>query len=80
MLVPCRVGDLEGMSPVSRSVFSDSDLADAYGSWSQQRFQFIGTRDEGGWEKDYMRGRFRDDEAPSEDHRTRLKLAPFRQA
>ena len=78
MLVPCRMGDIERITPVMNAVFENPSLADAYKAWSEQRFQFIGTRDEGAWEKDYVRGRFHDI-ALADEHRTRLNLAPFRE-
>jgi hypothetical protein len=56
VLVPYRVGDIERVKPVMTSIFADPSLAEAYKAWSGQRFEFIRTRDEGAWEKDYVRG------------------------
>jgi hypothetical protein len=78
MVVPCRLSDLEAVAPVSKSILTNRELAGAYRSWSGQRFEFIGTRGEAEWQKDYVRGRY-GEAGKADEHRTRLRVAPFRE-
>jgi hypothetical protein len=84
-LFPVRRGEVEAMEPVLRSLSDDPDLKAQHEAWAQGRDSFNrALREPGsaarsaGWQKQYYRGLDPQGRPGAEDHRTRVRLRPFR--
>jgi len=86
MIFPLRRGAIEQVEPEFRPLDADPEVRDAYAAWSESRRAFNeGLKVRGSeaeaekWQKDYFRGSARFGATPA-DHRTRLRVKPFRPA
>ncbi|MFG0284482.1 MAG: DUF6065 family protein [Phycisphaerales bacterium JB039] len=80
MLQPYPVELLERMAPTMAPIGSDPEIERGYEAWRASRTGALVQRARSGddvWQKDYMQGRTVEG-APAAQHRTKLKLAPFR--
>jgi hypothetical protein len=84
MIFPLQRGPVERIEPEMRSLDADPEVREAYAAWAESRRAFNeGLKIAGSeaaaekWQKDYFRGTARFGATP-EDHRTRLRVKPFR--
>jgi hypothetical protein len=85
-LFPVKRGELEGLSPEIRPLTEEPELHQQYEAWSASRNGFnAGLKEQGSaaqaqkWQKNYYKGQDAAGAAAAEDdHRTRLRLKPFR--
>ena len=85
-IFPVRRGELESIEPELRVLSENPDLKSQHGDWTAKRNQFNRDLKQPGsqaqaekWQKLYYRGVGPDGERiVVEDHRTRVKLKPFR--
>lgn len=82
---PLARGLVESSEPVIRPIAEDPELEAAFKGWSRSRSEF--NRDlkvaeseaqNAKWQKSYFRGLMPDGSKPRTEHRTRLRLRPFR--
>jgi len=86
MVVPQQVAALEAFAPEVREISSDPDVHEANLDWSRSRNQYLddlkvpdSAAARQRWQKDYFRGRTPSGSTAPE-HRTRLRIEPFRDA
>jgi hypothetical protein len=86
LIFPLKRGLLEEVEPVFRALENDPPVAKALDYWSKSREEFNRDLRKPGsparaekWQKDYFRGSDGFGTTPA-DHRTRLRLKPFRAA
>ena len=84
MIFPLQRGAIEKVEPEIRSMAEDPEVEEAFTAWSESRRAFNeGLKVKGSqaeaekWQKDYFRGTGRFGTTPA-DHRTRLRVPPFR--
>lgn len=85
-LFPVKRGELEAMTPDIRMLSGEPELHAEYEAWSQSRSGFnAGLKTPGSaaqaqrWQKNYYKGETATGQAAADDdHRTRLRLRPFR--
>jgi hypothetical protein len=84
-LFPLARGLVESTEPVIRPLASEPELEAAFKDWSRSRSDF--NRDlnvpqseaqSAKWQKSYFRGQMPDGSRPRSEHRTKLRLPPFR--
>jgi hypothetical protein len=84
-IFPIRRGELEKVNPEMRPLANDADLERHYGVWSVSRERFNADLKQPGsraqqekWQKWYYRGEDSDGHVRAKDHRTRIRLKPFK--
>jgi len=84
-IFPVRRGELEGVEPELRLLSEEPELKRQFDTWTGNRSQFIADLKLPGseaqferWQKLYYRGVDAEGQTAVEDHRTRVKLRPFR--
>ena len=84
MIFPVRRGAVEQVEPEFRRLEADPEVHEAYTAWAESRRAFNAGLTVAGsaaaaekWQKDYFRGTARFGATP-DDHRTRLRVKPFR--
>lgn len=84
MIFPLQRGTIEQIKPEFRNMAADQEVRETYEAWTQSRQAFNeGLKVKGSkaeaekWQKDYFRGTGRYG-APPANHRTRLRVKPFR--
>jgi hypothetical protein len=84
MFFPVKRGLAESIAPEIRSLADDKETHDAYFAWADSRRKFNqglkvpGSEEQAQkWQKEYFRGTSKLGEAPR-DHRTKVKLKPFK--
>jgi hypothetical protein len=82
---PIERGELEGVTPVLRKLSDNPELEREHKAWTESRNNFnadLGkpgsSAAQQGWQKSYFRGRRQDGHAGPDDHRSKLRLRPFR--
>lgn len=84
-LFPVQRGSLERISPVARNLTGDPTLEREHTAWSESRNSFNRGLAEAdpdaakqGWQKAYFRGLSPTGDRATEEHRSKLRLKPFR--
>jgi hypothetical protein len=84
-IFPVRRGSLEGIAPRARDLAGQPELERDHRAWSASRNSFNRGLAEAdpdaakqGWQKAYFRGLSPSGDPATEDHRSRLRLKPFR--
>jgi hypothetical protein len=84
-LFPVKRGELESFEPVMRRLSDDADLKAQHETWARSRATFNAELHQAGseartrgWQKHYYRGIDPTGRAGADDHRTRVRLRPFR--
>lgn len=83
-LIPLPRGLAESLTPETRQMDDDPELAAQHRAWAASRLDFnaaLDRRDDAarrqGWQKDYFRGRAPDGTDGAEDHQTKTRSRPF---
>jgi hypothetical protein len=86
-IFPLPRAGLEEIQPEVKPLGSDLETYNAFIAWREQRVKFIGDlqtpgtdANQAGWERSYFQGKQSDGKPGSADHRTRIRVKPFRRS